>query len=73
MLDISLQTRKKLQEKTKQLLRMKTKRHANKELNVSPHVRMSKVNTLVFVYQKRDRVIDLVYLYVCKRALVCYG
>jgi hypothetical protein len=33
---------------------MKTKRHANNELNVSPHVRMSKVNTLVFVYQKRD-------------------
>ncbi len=33
---------------------MKTKRHANKELNVSLHVRMSKVNILVFVYQKRD-------------------
>jgi hypothetical protein len=32
---------------------MKTKRHANKEPNVSPHVRKSKVNTLVFVYQKR--------------------
>jgi hypothetical protein len=32
---------------------MKTKRHANKEPNVSPHVRRSKVNTLVFVYQKR--------------------
>jgi hypothetical protein len=33
---------------------MKTKRHANKVPNVSPHVRKSKVNTLVFVYQKRD-------------------
>ncbi len=33
---------------------MKKKRHANKELNVSPTVRMSKVKILVFVYQKRD-------------------
>jgi hypothetical protein len=32
---------------------MKTKRHANKELNVSPNVRMSKDNILIFVYQER--------------------